>query len=148
MIECKLCNSQFETQILFSSHLKRCHNMRYQDYYDSYFKSESEGQCLVCGKPTAFDHGKYRKYCSKSYMRKSSLIQEKTKNTCIERYGGVGLASNKIKEKVKNTNIEKYGVEKPFMTKETKQKAHSEEATLKYKQTMFERYGVESPVQL
>ena len=148
MIECKLCNSQFETQILFSSHLKKCHNMRYQDYYDSYFRSESEGQCLVCGKPTAFDHGKYRKYCSKSCMRKSSVVQEKIKNTCIERYGGVGLASNKIKEKVKNTNIEKYGVENPFMTKETKQKARSEEATLKYKQTMFERYGVESPAQL
>lgn len=148
MIECKLCNSQFETQILFSSHLKKCHNMKYQDYYDSYLKSEYEGQCLVCGKPTTFDHGKYRKYCSKSCMRKSSMIQEKIKNTCIERYGGVGLASNKIKEKVKNTNIEKYGVENPFMVEAVKQKAHLEEATLKYKQTMLERYGVENPAQL
>ena len=148
MIECKLCNQQLENQILFSSHLRHKHNMKYQEYYDSFLKKELDGKCLVCGKNTKFERGKYRDYCCVSCMRKSTIIQEKTRATCIQKHGGVGLASKSIKEKAKKTNIEKYGVENPFMTNEAKQKAHSKESKEKFKQTMLVRYGVENPMQL
>ena len=148
MIKCLICEQVFEKQILFTNHLKKDHNMTYKNYYDSYIKNENEGKCLFCGKDTKFERGKYRDYCCVSCMRQSSIIQNRIKQTCIDKYGGVGLASQRIKNKAEQTNIEKYGVRNPYMSEQTKEKAHSTEALKKYKQTMMSKYGVESPMQL
>ena len=75
------------------------------------------------------------------------------KQTCIERYGGIGCGSEKIKEKSNNTKLskyndnhysnrakakqtclEKYGVENPFAAEEIKKKI---------KQIFTEKYGVD-----
>lgn len=148
MLECKLCKEKFETQILFSSHLRHKHNMKYQEYYDAFLKTDLDGKCKVCGKDTKFDHGKYRDYCCVSCMRRSSIVQEKTRATSIQRHCGVGLGSPKIKEKAMQTNLDRYGVKNPYMTEEARTKAHSEEALKKYRETMMHRYGVTNPLQI
>lgn len=146
MIECELCSQQFETQVLFSSHLRHKHNTKYQKYYDDFLKGESEGECLVCRKDTKFERGRYRDYCCVSCMIKSSEIHAKTKATSIERYGGAGLAAYSIIEKARQTNIKKYGFENPYLFEDTKRKAHSKEALAKYRETMVSKYGVEHPM--
>lgn len=148
MIKCKLCNKDFETQILFSSHLRSKHKVKYKEYYDMFFKTESEGKCLTCGNDTKFDRNKYRDYCSVSCMRRSPIIQEKTRATSVKRHGGVGLESASIKEKAVKTNLTRYGVKNPYSIDRVKKNAHSKEAQQKYKSTMLCRYGVVSPAQI
>ena len=49
---------------------------------------------------------------------------EKTKQTCIEKYGCENPIQNKeIREKIKQTNIKKYGVDNPTKNKEIRLKA-------------------------
>ena len=58
--------------------------------------------------------------------------REKAKNTCIERYGGIGNAVKTQYEKQKQTMLEKYGVEFPCQNKEIYEKT---------KKTKLERHG-------
>lgn len=147
-LTCSICNSNFEKQILLTNHIKKYHNMSYKDYYDIYIKSENEGICLTCGQQTKFERNQYRQFCSRSCMRRNSFIQDTIKNTCIKKYGGVGLGSKEIQQKTKNTNLLKYGVENPYMIEHNKIKSHSTEAKEKYRQTMLSKYNVDSPLKL
>ena len=148
MNKCLICDSEFDKAILLTNHIKKEHHITYNEYYDAHLKKDYEGKCITCGKETKFERGKYRDYCCKSCMRKSSIIQAKTAETSIARHGGVGLGSNKIKEKAQKTCLEKYGVSNPFQTEQAKKNSHTKEAHKKYKETMLERYGVESPLQI
>ena len=59
-------------------------------------------RCPICGGIPAFVNfvEGYRKYCSKSCLNSDPKKVEKTKKTCIERYGDVApLCNNIIKEK-------------------------------------------------
>ena len=76
-----------------------------------------------------------------TFCRKCSYIlsKEKTKKTCLEKYGVDNpLQNEEIKEKIKNTCKEKYGVDNPLKNKEVRNKI---------KNTMIEKYGVENPSQ-
>ena len=85
-------------------------------------------------------------------------IKTRTRQTNIERYGGVGFASKELLEKTKQTNLKRYGVEyttqSPEIREKTKQTnlkrygveyaSQSPEIREKTKQTNLKRYGVES----
>jgi len=65
--------------------------------------------------------------------------QDKSKNTCLERYGVENPFQNEeIKEKMRETWLEKYGVDHPLKSEIVKNKA---------KETCLERYNVENPMQ-
>lgn len=63
--KCELCGKTFKR---VGSHLEQIHGVKPQDYYDRYLKQEGEGECMVCGKPTAYGPGLglvgYRLTCS------------------------------------------------------------------------------------
>ena len=63
------------------------------------------------------------------------MIKDKTKQTCLNKYGVEYISQlDEIKEKKKKTNLEKYGVEYYFQTEDKK---------IKEKETNLKKYGVE-----
>jgi hypothetical protein len=72
------------------------------------------------------------------WMNQLDSTKEKIKNSLVEKWGGVGNASDKIFEKMKITNLERYGVEYTSQNLEIKEKT---------KRTFMEKYGVENPSQ-
>ena len=70
---------------------------------------------------------------------KSEVIQNKVKQTNLERYGFENaMQSEEIREKVKQTNLEKYGFENAMQSEDIKDKV---------KRTNLEKYGTESSFQ-
>lgn len=72
------------------------------------------------------------RYGTKSTFQ-AEPIKTKIKNTCIERYGGMGTSSDLIRQKIKSTNKKKYGCEYSFQAEAVKEKI---------KNTCLNRYGV------
>jgi len=88
MIICKICREKFESNKSMSWHVKH-HNLTNKEYYDLYIKSDKEGVCLTCGKPTEFismNKG-YRQHCCKKCLNIDKNVQTKRLNTNIKKYG-------------------------------------------------------------
>lgn len=138
--------------------------------------------CPICGKELPFlDFNRgYQKYCSLKCSNLSPEVQEKKKqtslknygvehaaqakeikdkmiNTCIERHGGIGNASESTKRKQFQTMKEKYGSEHALQNESLKEKAiktvtenyggiglSSDIIREKVTRTNIERYGVEN----
>lgn len=131
--------------------------------YWYYNKISTQPSCKTCGNPTKFINSKegYREYCCRKCMNCNTDKREKTKQTCIERYGGVAPAKCKyVVNKSKKTNLERYGVENAMQNKNISKKSQqtnidrhggignaSQNIKEKYKQTCIERYGVENAMQ-
>ena len=73
--------------------------------------------------------------CSNS--DKNTLLQKK--NTCIEKYGGLGYASSLLNKTARNTCLKKYNVE---------YSAQSKEIYEKLKESNYKKYGVKFTSQL
>lgn len=88
---CEICKKDIHMDNAnFSAiHIKKYHNMSIQSYYDEYISTELNHTCNYCGKPTKFIGltSGYRMYCSRSCTSKSPISKEKSKTTCVERYG-------------------------------------------------------------
>ncbi len=100
----------------------------------------------------------YRKYCSSKCANKNSNKINKTKETCIKRYGVENpFQSEKIKNKIQQTNIEKRGTKYPSQNSEVikkikdklKNKNKKEKNTILTKRikTCIKKYDVENPYQ-
>ena len=89
------------------------------------------------------------------------LISEKSVETMLKKYGGVGFDSLIIKEKIKATNLAKYGTQcaaSSDIVKEKIQNSHIEkygvhyfqtpEFKVKRKETNIIKYGVENPIEI
>jgi len=63
-------------------------------------------------------------------------VREKTKHTCLEKYGGIGNSSTELLNKYKKSNLSKYGSENPMNCEEIK-KRHMD--------SVFRSYGVNNP---
>lgn len=65
--KCKICNSTYNTVDAFKQHILNVENMSEKTYFDIYVKSDNEGICLHCGKPTKFRDCiiGYETFCSK-----------------------------------------------------------------------------------
>lgn len=158
--KCEVCRAEFNDKKMLTRHLKKEHKLTAQEYYDKYLKVGNEDKCPVCGKPNKFLNmwDGYRKHCSTRCSSLDKKTQEKSKATCLEKYGveysfqseemrnksketllkkyGVEYigASKEIQEKTRNTFLEKYGVDNPWKSKEVQEKI---------KATNLERYGAE-----
>jgi hypothetical protein len=141
---------------------------------DPFFKISTKIYCIVnnisslprcneCGKILkrniqTFELGFGIPFCNTKCANKNTLIKEKIKQTCLERYGVENaMYSEEIKERLKSTCLERYGTE--YYTNSDDFKIKSEQTCLerynckrysstdeykeKIKQTCLERYGVE-----
>lgn len=150
---CVICNNSYYR---FIKHLKNEHNISDKEYYDTYIKTEDEGICLVCGKPTkyiSFSRG-YQKHCKscgstlgqlKRYKNseerkknrervkqhwKNPIIKNKLSNSCKKRFENLE-ERQRISTAVKNSKI--------FQAK-----IHSEEYSKKMHEILIERYKDEN----
>lgn len=94
--------------------------------------------CPVCGKiPTfiCFSQG-YRAYCSRKCLNSDPNKKQRTKDTCISRYGGVAPAcSTTVRAKTQRTCQERYGVNWATSSETIRKKIRS---------TFQKKYGVDS----
>lgn len=163
-----VCAFVSDTDINFTSFCQKLYNYTLND--------KEKRICSQCGKELPFDDRecKYKKYCSLECWRDSGEIGEKIskikteiysdpkkkeaillKNiqTCEERYGGIGFASDVLSKKSYNTHIQRYGVKYAPQVdgwvdsvKKTKIERYGDENynnIEKSRQTNLERYGVE-----
>ena len=119
-------------------------------------------KCLICGSKVSFTNFRvgYKTYCSRKCLNSDPIKKEKTKQTCIKKYGGVAPASSKeIISKMQATSIKKYGVDNIQKLDSIKEKTRetcleryggqgneSENIKQKYIQSCLERYGVDNPM--
>jgi hypothetical protein len=162
-IICQICfkETNFTAESFGRWHLRKCHNTSMQEYYNNFIKTESEGKCRVCGKPTKFISYRqgYRTFCSKQCA--SGHISTKTKRmdakmikynnptynnraqsqkTCVERYGVTNISKlDVIKNKKEETLLRNFGVSNM---------AHSPLIQSKRRQTIKSLYGVDNPSQV
>ena len=66
------------------------------------------------------------------WAMQSKELQERSRQTFVEKYGGIGLASDVIKKKIGLTMIQKYGVGSPLKNEDIKKR---------HRATWMERYG-------
>ena len=142
-MKCIICGKEIKSGCALSKHIHSKHDMLSKEYYDKYLKQPNEGICLTCGKPTnflCFSKG-YQKHCNakcaqkdlnvnntfrNNNPQKDSAIREKTKQTCLKKYGAeYSLGSKIVREKSKQTLLEKYGVENIYQLKEIQDKART-----------------------
>lgn len=121
-------------------HLDETNNLR-EHYYWILNDLTSFPLCKHCNtNPTKWNsqNNKYRDFCSTKCMSNSQEIRERTKNTCLQKYGGVAPAvNNEIQNKIKQTLYSHYG------------NLGLKHDSIKYKkqQTCLEKYGVKNPSQ-
>jgi hypothetical protein len=86
-IYCKLCNFIGKVRgpgHLFK-HVRDYHGISLKDYYDRFYKTETDGICIKCGNPTRFSKYShvfgYEKFCSKkcqcSFNSKRSWLENR-----------------------------------------------------------------------
>ena len=143
-VRCQECGKEFKGLKGLAMHIvnsKPCAET-VQAYYDRYLKkSEQEGKCKICGKPTMFRgiSDGYLMYCSRKCAGNAPEIQEKIRKTCQERFGADRpLQSSEFQEKRRQTSQKRYGTDNPMQTPEVKEKM---------KKTCQERFGTDNPMQ-
>ena len=106
-----------------------------QRLYWYYHNITTHPTCPVCGSTLRFySFGKgYQMFCSYSCAANSEYKIDKMKKTCLEKYGGIGFASEQLSKLSKDTMEYKYGDRNPLNIKQFKDKKNN---------TMIERYGV------
>ena len=154
-MKCLICNKEFKSRMSIMNHIIRTHHYTGVQYYDEFYKKDSDGICENCGKPTKFlniEDG-YAKCCS----IKCAMPGRAKRN--LEKYGYTDnfhnpdinkLSHSKEEEKKKkNTMLERYGSESYTSTSDFKQKSkeymteHKDEISEKRKQTNIKKYGVD-----
>jgi hypothetical protein len=169
-MKCILCNENFKSQRSLIYHIKKCHNLSFEEYIINNENIEPK-KCEYCNKTASFNIKlkQYRNTCSdkscigkyahsisiKSVKQKYGVssvfalktIIDKSKNTKKERYGDEKYNNQ---EKNKHTCLQKYGVDNVSKSKNIKDKiskkykeSNKEERILKTKKTNFLKYGVE-----
>ena len=159
-MKCEICDRKFKNYRTLGIHISTTHGMSKQKYYDKFLKRDkNEGKCLECGKETDFitlvkgyrmfcsvkclNQSQYHiKHCTETYIKNyvdnkdnRRELNKRTKNTCLERYNGIGLASQELTKKYNETMLLKYGHINPSQVKEIQEKT---------KQTNIKKYGAEN----
>ena len=158
MIECKICNKEFKNTNCLVNHIKKDHNLDWQNYLktivwepiDFFGFKIIPGICPICGKPIKLNIRILKKFCSSKcsvaffksdlYKKESSKI---VKNKIMTKYGSI---DNYILQ-IKKTKFEKHGNENYVnieKVKETKLKKYGSPTfnnIEKIRKTKFEKYG-------
>lgn len=138
---CLLCSKEQKGIFGFLSHLRWHHpDMTTHKYYDLFHKKHGEGICQTpgCNNLCNFENltKGYHKHCSRECTKKDPKFykkinrsmtkdgiynnnREKSKQTCLERYGVVNVSQLEfVKEKRKETSLKNNGYEHWVGTKE------------------------------
>lgn len=138
-LKCKICNEECPNIKSLIGHVRIHHGMESKEYYDKYYKQETDGICETCGRPTKFyriSQGGYFRFCSKKCSNMSPLTQARKAETNIEKYGTrVSSQNTAVKEKARQTCLEKYG---------TASSAQSETVKETVRRNSMEKYGTDS----
>lgn len=159
-MKCEICDRKFESPRTLGTHISTTHKMSKQEYYDRFLKRDkNEGKCLECGKETDFitlvkgyrmfcsikclNSSQYHiKHCTETYTKNyinneenRKELSDRIRNTCLERYNGIGFASKELMGKYNETMLLKYGHANPSQVKEIQEKT---------KQTNIKKYGAEN----
>lgn len=114
----------------------KCKNCGNSVKFLSILKGYRDYCCSKCSNSSIQKIGKTKQTCLERYGGNapacSNIIKEKTKQTCSERYGSVEESYKIRMKKSKQTCLERYGCECVGLIPEAKEKA---------KQTNLERYG-------
>ena len=142
---------EFYKYIYSKYDLSNFSEMLYLYYHNLY----TQPKC-ICGNDLKFQSLKkgYSKFCSTKCANNSNEHHIKTKQTCQERYGGIGNASKELLEKSKQTRLDRYGNEN-YVNIESRIKTNMEkygskhymstiEFSDKSKHTKKDRYGNEN----
>lgn len=115
-------------------------------------------ECPQCNNEFTVYKSLKQVYCSVQCRVDSEEVQQKYKNTMVERYGVDHPAkSEEIKEKRENTNLERYGVKHVINSDEVRKiildkyevehPFQSDDIQKKVKETFIEKYDVNNPMQ-
>ena len=111
---------------------------KYSEKIYRYFHPDVKNECVVCGNPTKFKSitcGFFRTCCI-NCATKDPLRNEKSKQTCVKKYGVENPSqAESIKKKKEETCLKNYGVKSGLCNRD------------KIIATNIERYGVENPSQ-
>lgn len=120
----------------------KCQDINCNEVVEKVFREiEKRGiYCKICKNKIKMDKTKIT--CLKKYgfdnASKCKDVKEKYNKTCLEKYGVKhSFQSDKVKNKIKETMIERYGVENPIQNTEIKNKIQS---------TNIEKYGCSNPL--
>lgn len=118
-------------------------------------------KCPICNNIVGFTNFRagYKTYCSRKCMNNDPDKKEKTKQTCMKKYGGVAPASSKsVLKKMQDTIMEKYGVNNIQKLDSIKEKTRqtcleryngqgneSDVLKIKYENTCYSRFSVKNP---
>lgn len=116
---CKICGKSFNRVM---SHIHQFHHLTTKNYFDIYYKTNTDGICIICSKPTKFIRTYYNKCCSQKcsaiyrqslYNHQLDVEQFEKENNCtnivkLRQLYGQGWYKSKI--------ITNY-IEKSFQTK-------------------------------
>lgn len=130
--KCLECRCEYRC---IGQHVQIAHKMSPKDYYDKHLKKENEGICPYCGAETPFKKitQGYASYCCFDHFKKSELVKDHRKKTCLERYGVENCFQSEEKmKKAYDTKLRLYG-DIHYRNDE------------QIKKTCLERYGVENP---
>lgn len=118
---CRICKKEYQL-CRISTHLHCKHSINLKNYYDTYFKKDDEGLCLVCGKETRFKSFKegYFKYHVECVAKDKSVQQKKKDNFKAKTTEEQEKIKREARKKLRKTCKEKYGKEEYFSTDDFK----------------------------
>lgn len=111
--------------------------MTSKQYYDKYLKKDGDGFCKTCEKETKFVNIQfgYNKFCDSKCAHNSDIIKNKTKKTCLKKYGvEYTTQSNQMKDASQKTMLERYGCQHALQVSEFQKK---------FRHTCLDRFGVD-----
>jgi hypothetical protein len=130
MINCKICEKEFKSEVAIASHVRQGHHISSIIYYNKYNKKDGDGICKMfgivdnCKKYTTFislEKG-YRSFCCARCSTLCDETQKKKKKSLIKKYGvDHQLKAKVVKEQIKQTCMKRYNVDNPAKLKEVQQ---------------------------
>jgi hypothetical protein len=163
---CEICKRECKNIISLATHLRLTHRYELTTYYNQHFRTdEQEGFCKNCGKSTNFlSLGRgYEQYCSRECASSSPLVEQKKKQTCLDKYGTeYAFQAEEVKKAIRETNISRYGVDSASKTDACKEKSkattkekygkehytQTEEYKERSQKTCLKKYGETSPMKV
>jgi hypothetical protein len=155
-LQCQICRKIYVNIKDLGHHLKT-HKITTKNYYDKYFKKETEGLCLECGSETSFIDSSegYRLFCSRQCSGKNEERKLHLKQSVLETFGyDCILKVPEIQEKIKQTLFNSTGYYNAMQNPETQQKLKNKKELLygdshfnnrpKAEETSLKKYGVKN----
>ena len=78
---CKICGKEFENR---SSHLRLCHNMSNNEYFDKYIEPNDDHKCPYCENKRKWKAGKYCSTCGSKKCKYKCMIESHKKCNPLE----------------------------------------------------------------